>query len=55
MFLHRKGLSVKAKDVQTELVQILALGAIAYSIVTKYIRNDLSLQNEQEAEDRAED
>jgi hypothetical protein len=54
-FLHMKGLSTKAKDVHTELVQVLWSDAIAYSTVTKYIRNYIILQNEPEAEDRAED
>jgi hypothetical protein len=53
VFLHLKGLS--AKDVHTELVQVLASEAIACSTVTKYIWNNVILQNEPEAEDRAED
>jgi hypothetical protein len=55
VFLHLKGLSTKAKNVHTELVQIFESDVIAYSIVTKYIRNDIILQNEPEAEDRVED
>jgi hypothetical protein len=55
MFLRLKRLSAKAKDVHTELVQVVASDAIAYSTVTKYIRNDVVLQNEPKAEDRAED
>jgi hypothetical protein len=50
-----KGLSAKVKDIHTELVQALGSDAMAYSTVTKYIRNDTILQNESEAEDRAED
>jgi hypothetical protein len=44
MFLHLKGLSTK--DVQTELVQVLWFDddALAYSIVTQYLRNDVILQ-----------
>jgi hypothetical protein len=48
VFLHLKGLS--AKDVHTELVELLASDAIACSTVTKYMRNDVILQNEPEAE-----
>jgi hypothetical protein len=55
VFLHLKGLPAKAKDVHTELIQVLGSDAIAYSTVTKYIRNDLIWQNEPEAEERAED
>jgi hypothetical protein len=55
VFLHLKGLSAKAKDVHTKLVQVLESDIIAYSTVTKYMRNDIILQNEPEAEDRAED
>jgi hypothetical protein len=55
VLLHLKELSDKAKDVHTELVQILASHAIAYSAMTKYIGNDVILQNEPEAEDQAED
>jgi hypothetical protein len=53
--LHLTGLSAKAKDVHTEFGQVLGSDAIAYSIVTKHIRNDVILQNEPEAEDRVED
>jgi hypothetical protein len=35
MFLYQKELSAKAKDVYTELVQVLGSDAIAYSTVTK--------------------
>jgi hypothetical protein len=55
VLLHLKELSDKDKDVHTELVQILASHAIAYSAMTKYIGNDVILQNEPEAEDQAED
>jgi hypothetical protein len=56
VFLHLKERSAKAtaKDVHTELVQVLGSDAIAYSAVTKYIQNDIILQNELEAEDKAE-
>jgi hypothetical protein len=37
---------VKARDVHIELVQVFGSGAIPYSTVTKYIRNDVILQNE---------
>jgi hypothetical protein len=55
VFLHLKEFS--AKDVHLALVQVLGSDddAIAYSTLTKYIRNDVILQNESEAEDRAED
>jgi hypothetical protein len=57
MFLHPKEFSTK--DVHTELVQVLGSDddAIAYLTVTKYIRNDVILQNdpEPESKDRAED
>jgi hypothetical protein len=55
VFFYLKRLSAKAKDVHTELVQILASDTIACSSVTKEIPNDAILQNEPEAEDRAED
>jgi hypothetical protein len=55
VFLYLKGLSTKAKDIHTELVQILESDVIAYSIVTNYLRNNVILQNEPEAEDRAKD
>jgi hypothetical protein len=55
VFLHLKGLSAKAKDVHTDFVQILGSDAIACSAATKDIRNFAILQNETEAEDRAED
>jgi hypothetical protein len=55
VILHVKELSAKAKDVQTELVQVLGSDAITYSSVAKYIRNYAILQNEPKAEDRAED
>jgi hypothetical protein len=55
VLLHPKGPSTKAKNVHIEFVQVLGSDAIAYSIVTKYIGNDVILQNEPEAEDRAED
>jgi hypothetical protein len=42
-FLHLKELSAKATDVDTELVQVLRSDAIAYSTVTKNIRNDVIL------------
>jgi hypothetical protein len=47
-----KGLS--AKNFHTEFVHVLGSDAIAYSTVTKSIRNDVILPNEPEAEDRAE-
>jgi hypothetical protein len=53
VFLRLKGLSVK--DVQIEFGQELGSDAIAYSTVTRYIRNNVILENEPEAEDRAED
>jgi hypothetical protein len=55
VFLHLKGLSAKANDLHTKLAHVLGSNAIAYLIVTKYIRNNAILQNEPEAEDRAED
>jgi hypothetical protein len=55
LFLHLKELSATAKDVHTELVQVLWSDPIAYSIVTKYMRNDAILENEREAEDPAQD
>jgi hypothetical protein len=55
VFLHLKGLSTKAKDVHNEIVQVLESDAIGYSNVAKYIRNNLILQNEPEAENRGED
>jgi hypothetical protein len=55
VFLHLKGFSTKAKDIHTELVQVLGSDAIAYWTRTKHIRNDVVLQNEPEAERRAED
>jgi hypothetical protein len=51
VFLRLKRLSAKAKYVYAELVQPLGSDGIAYSIVTKYIRNDVILQNQPEAED----
>jgi hypothetical protein len=51
VFLHLKRLSAKAKDVHCELGQVLWSDAITYSTVTKYIRNDVILQNEPETED----
>jgi hypothetical protein len=54
VFLHLKRLSAKAKDVHTELVQVLGSDVISYPTVAKYIRNDAILQNKPEAEDRAE-
>jgi hypothetical protein len=54
-FLHVKELSTKAKDIHTELVQVLGPDAIAYSTVAKDIRNNMILQNEPEANHRAED
>jgi hypothetical protein len=50
-----EGLSAKAKDVHTELVHVLKSDAIAYSTMTKYIRNDVIFQNEPEAKDGVED
>jgi hypothetical protein len=51
MLLHVKGLS--AKDVHTKLAQVLRPdGAIAYSTITKYIRNNIALQNKPEADER---
>jgi hypothetical protein len=47
LFLHLKGLSAKAKHVHSELVQVLRSDAIAYSTVTKNIRNDAILQKNQ--------
>jgi hypothetical protein len=55
VFLHLKRLSAKAKDVHTELVQVLGYDSIAYSTVTKYAQNDVILENEPEVKDRAED
>jgi hypothetical protein len=55
VFLHLKGLSAKAKDVHTEMIRVLGSDAIAYSTATKYLQNDVILQNELEAEDRTED
>jgi hypothetical protein len=54
VFLDRNRLS--AKDVHTELVQVLESDAIVSSAVTKSIQNDAILQNEPEpeAEDRVE-
>jgi hypothetical protein len=53
LFLCLKRLS--AKNVHTELVQVLGSDAIAYLTMTKYIWNNVILQNEPEAENRAED
>jgi hypothetical protein len=47
VFLHLKGFS--AKDVHSELVHVLRSDTIAYSIVAKYMRNDVILQNGPEA------
>jgi hypothetical protein len=55
VFLHLKGLSAKAKDVDTELVQVLGSDAIAYSTVPNNLWNDVILENQPEAEDRTED
>jgi hypothetical protein len=44
-----------AKEIHPEVVHELGSDAIASAIVTKYTRNDAILQNEPEAEDRAED
>jgi hypothetical protein len=52
MFLDLKRLLAKAKDVHTELVQILKSDAITCSTATKYIRSDIILQNESEVDDR---
>jgi hypothetical protein len=54
VFLHLEGLSAQTKDVQTELVQVLESDVIAYSAVIKYRRNNVILENEPEAEERAE-
>jgi hypothetical protein len=43
VFLHLKGLSAKAKDAHTEFVQVFGFDAIAYSTVTKSIRDDAIL------------
>jgi hypothetical protein len=53
VFLHLKGLSAKAKakDVHIELGHGLGSDAIACSTVIQYIRNDIILQNEPEAEE----
>jgi hypothetical protein len=50
-----EGAFSQSKDVHTELVQVLGPDAITCSTVTKYMRNAVILQNELEAEDRAED
>jgi hypothetical protein len=55
VFLHLKRLSAKVKDVHTDLVQVLGPDAIRYSAMSKYVSNDVILQNEPEAGDRAED
>jgi hypothetical protein len=55
VFFHLKGLSAKAKDAHTELVEVFGSDSIAYSTVTKDIWNDVLSQDEPEAEDRAED
>jgi hypothetical protein len=55
VFLHLKGLSAKAKHLHNKLVQLLGSDVIAYSTMTKDIWNDAILQNEPEAENRAED
>jgi hypothetical protein len=55
MFFHLKRPSANAKDVDTELVQVLGSDISAYSTVTKYIRNDAIWQHEPEAEDGTED
>jgi hypothetical protein len=55
VFLDLKGLLAKAKDLYTFLVQILGSDAIPSSTVTTYALNDIALQNEPEAKDRAED
>jgi hypothetical protein len=45
---------VFAKDIHTEVEQVIRSDAIAYSTVTKHIRNDAVLENEREAKNRAE-
>jgi hypothetical protein len=55
VFLHLKNRSAKGKSVHTEHVQVLGSDVVAYSNVTKDIRNYVILQNEPEVEDRAED
>jgi hypothetical protein len=45
IFLHLKGLLAKAKDLHTEVVQVLGSDAIAYMPVTKHIRNDVRSRN----------
>jgi hypothetical protein len=52
VFLHLKGLS--AKGVRIDLVQVLRSDAIADSTGAKYIRRDVILHNEPEAENSAE-
>jgi hypothetical protein len=47
VFLHLKGLSVKAKDVHIEIVHVLGSDAIAYLTVTKVFWNDVILEHEQ--------
>jgi hypothetical protein len=55
VFLPLKGLLAKAKDIYTELGDVLRSDAIAYSTEIKDMQNDVILQNEPEAEDRADD
>jgi hypothetical protein len=55
MFLDPNEPSAKAKDIHTELAELLGSHAFAYSMVTKHMRNRGLLQNEPKVEDRAED
>jgi hypothetical protein len=55
VFFPLKELSAKAKHVHTELARVLAADAIACSTMIKYLRKYVILQNEPEAQDRAED
>jgi hypothetical protein len=55
VILHPRALSDKTKDVHIELVRVFGSDTMAYSIVTKYIRTDVILQNEPKAEDQTEE
>jgi hypothetical protein len=55
VFLHVKRFSAKTKHVHIELGRALVSDVIACLTVTKYLRNDVILRNELEAEDEAED
>jgi hypothetical protein len=55
VFLYLKERPANVKDVRTECLHVLGSDAIVYPTVIKYLRNDIILQNEPEAEVGAED